>query len=236
MNILILAAGGASNNEFPLYLTEFNGEPLMQRTVGLCQSLSPARIVFALREEDVRKYHLDSIIKLLAPSAVVQSVHGETRGAACTALLASSVIDNQEELLILNGNELLEENFDSIVQGFRARGLDAGAVAFNSVHPRYSYVRLDAHGLVVEAREKKPISRNAVAGFFWFQNGNDFVRSAKKMIRKDAHVDNTFYICPAFNELVLEQKRIGIHTIDGKNYHPLKNLHQIERFETIVDR
>ena len=236
MNILILAAGGSSSREYPLCLTEFNGEPLMQRTVNLCGPLSPARIIFALLEDEVSKYHLDSIVELLTPHAVVQRVHAETRGAACTALLASGMIDSDDELLILNGNELIEENFVSIVQGFRDRGLDAGAVSFPSVHPRYSFVRLDDYGFVVEAREKKPISRNAVAGFFWFQKGRDFVRAAKKMIRKDAHVDNTYYICPSFNELILEQKTIGVKHIDGKNYHPLKNIHQIERFETILER
>lgn len=236
MNILILAAGAASSGEYPLCLTEFNGEPLMQRTIGLCQSLSPARIIFALREEDIRKYHLDTIVTLLVPEAVVLRVHGETRGAACTALLASGLLDGDDELLVLNGNELLNENFQTIVDGFRARSLDAGAISFPSVHPRYSYVRTDADGFVVEAREKKPISRNAVAGFFWFRKGGDLIRAIKSMIRKDAHVNDLFYICPAFNELVLEQKKIGIQSIDGKNYHPLKNSHQIERFESIADR
>ena len=234
MNILILAAGGVSTYEYPMCLIEFDGLPLMQRTAGLCQPLSPARIIFAFREEEVLKYHLGSIVELLVPGAVVLHVQVETRGAACTALLASGMVDNDEELLILNGNELLDENFFAIVQGFKTRGLDVGAVTFTSVHPRYSYVRLDANGFVIEAQEKKPISRNAIAGFFWFQNGRDFVRATKNMIRKDAHVNDIFYICPVFNELVLEQKKIGIHPIDGKNFHPLKNTHQIEHFETIV--
>ena len=77
------------------------------------------------------------------------------RGAACTALLAAGPIDNEDELLIVNGNEFLDSNFSEIINGFRQRKLDAGIVTFRAIHPRYSYVRLDDSELVVEAAEKK---------------------------------------------------------------------------------
>jgi bifunctional N-acetylglucosamine-1-phosphate-uridyltransferase/glucosamine-1-phosphate-acetyltransferase GlmU-like protein len=236
MNILILAAGKADGEDYPLCLTEFNGIPLMQRVVTLCEPLSPARIIFALRDDEVVRHHLENVVNLLAPSALTLRVMGETRGAACTALLASGHIDNDEELIILNGNELIDEDFLKIVEGFRAQKLDAGTVTFSSVHPRYSYVRLNSVGVVVEAREKNPISRDAVAGFFWYRKGSDLVRAVQIMIRKDARVNGNFYISPAFNEMVLQNKRIGVFKIDNVNYHPLKNFQQIERFETIVDR
>ena len=62
-------------------------------------------------------------------------------------------------------------------------------VTFRSLHPRYSYMLVDDNGLIVEAAEKRPISRHATAGFYWYRRGADFVQSAQDMIRKDAHVD-----------------------------------------------
>ena len=235
MNILILAAGNpefdTGDGQYPLCLTELDGIPLIERIVALCQQLPVKRMIFALRKEDVNRYHLDNVVHLLHPGAVALKVEGSTPGAACTALLASGHIRGEEELLIISANELIDADFNEIVASFRNRRLHAGTVTFPSMHPRYSYVRVSDEGLVIEATEKNPISRHATAGFYWFSRGNDYIDAAKDMIRKDAHVNGIFYICPVFNELVLAQKRIGIHAVDARQYHPLKTERQLHQYE-----
>lgn len=239
MNILILAAGtdpSSQNEGYPLCLTEFDDIPLIQYIIEASLALHPKQMIVALRDEDVCRYHLGNIVSLLVPDARILNIQAGTQGAACTALLATGLIDNEDELLIINGNELLDANFQEIVGSFRERKLDAGLVVFPSVHPRYSYIRLDKDHLVIEAAEKTPISRNATVGFYWFAHGCDFVRATKNMIRKDAHVNGNFYICPSFNEMILEQLRIGVYTIDSKRYHPLKTERQIERYEAVLEK
>lgn len=239
MNILILAAGQVNfdtDSSYPLCLTEINGVPLIERQIELCRSVGDVNYIVALRDEDIRRYHLDNIVNLLAPNACIIKINENTRGAACTALLAAGYIDNEEELLILNGNELLDINFSHVLQNFRARELAAGTVIFSSIHPRYSYVRLNADNLVVEAAEKNPISRNATAGFYWFARGMDFVRAVKNMIRKDASINDLFYICPSLNELVLEQAPIGVYPIKTHQYHPFKTERQLTQYEAATDK
>ena len=238
MNILILAAGQSTFNSqdesYPLCLTELDGVPLIERLIQSCHSISDANFIVALREQDIHCYHLDNVVNLLAPDSHIIRIIDNTKGAACTALLAATYIDNDDGLLILNGNEILDADFSAVLKDFNERKLDAGVVTFNSIHPRYSFVRLDTQGLVVEAAEKNPISRLATVGFYWFARGNDFVRAVKSMIRKDASVNDLFYICPALNELVLEQVRIGTYTIEACNYHPLKTERQLIQFETAI--
>jgi NDP-sugar pyrophosphorylase family protein len=235
MNVLVLAAGqNTAAGDYPLCLTEFNGVPLIERLVSSCDMLKPRQFIFALLHQDMQKYHLDSIVRLLDPKAAVIGVPEMTSGAACTALLAVGMIDNDDELLILSSNELVAEDFSEIISEFRAKKLDAGVVTFSSLHPRYSYVRLDKDGMVVETAEKNPIGRNAVASFYWFLHGKDFVRAAQNMIRKDAQVEGSFYICLSLNELVLEQKRISTHSIDLRQYHPLKDERQVQQFEAAI--
>lgn len=239
MNILILAAGQdqfAQEDGYPLCLTEFDSLPLIQRVAISCQALNPSNLTVALREEDVRKYHLDNVVRLLSPNAKILNIEAPTQGAACTALLAAGSIDSDSELLIVNGNELLNADFRLVVENFRDRKLDAGVVVFSSIHPRYSYVRLDDSEFVVEAAEKNPISNNATAGFYWFARGKDFVSAAKNLIRKDARVNGNFYICPGFNELILKQQHIGVYRVDSKAYNPLKSGRQIEQFETALEK
>ena len=239
MNILILAGGqdpSQNQNEYPLCLTEFDSVPLIEHVVSSCGVLKPSKLIVAFREVDVRKYHLNNVVSLLWPAASIINIYDQTQGAACTALLATGAIDSDDELLIVNGNELLKSDFFEIVGGFRKRKIDAGIVTFKAIHPRYSYVQLDDNGLVVEAAEKNPISNNATAGFYWFSKGKHFVKAAKSLIRKDARVEGNFYICPAFNELVLENLAIGVHHIEAKFYHPLKTGRQIEQFESLLER
>jgi dTDP-glucose pyrophosphorylase len=239
MNILILAAGEeqeTGKDGYPLCLEEIDSVPLIQRVMAQCEVFAGASLVVALRQRDVQKFHLENVISLLRPDATTLSVREGTHGALCTALLAVGLIDNDEDLLIINGNELLTIDFSSTVAGFRQRELDAGVVIFDSIHPRYSYVRCDENGQVVEAAEKKPISRHATVGFYWFASGATFVAGAKRSIRRDARVNNNFYICPVLNELILDQKRVGAHEISGAHYHPLKSPKQIGQFEFGVER
>lgn len=240
MNILILAAGQTNSDldkdSYPLCIAEIGGAPLIELLINACQAIGNAKFVVALREQDIHQYHLDNVVDLLAPGATVLRVPENTKGAACSALLAVANIDNDDELLIVNGNELLGVDFSTILADFRSRKLDAGTVTFSSVHPRYSYVRINSKMLVVEAAEKNPISRLATAGFYWFARGKDFVRATQSMIRKDASVNGLFYICPALNELVLEQAQIGTYSIEAGQYHPLKSQHQIAQYDASVNQ
>ena len=235
MNILILAAGPVQTdglNEYSLCLSEVNGTTLIQYITDKCIDLKPTRVIFAFQRDDIKRFHLDDVASLLIPEAIILEVPGQTQGAACTALLALGFIENEEELLILNCNEVLETSFLTVVYDFRKIQNDAGVVFFDSVHPRYSYVRLDENKNVLEAAEKRPISRNATAGFYWFKFGYYFIEGVKNMIRKDASVNGLFYICPTLNELILAGRKIGAFSIENNAYYPLKTERQIEKMDS----
>lgn len=233
--ILILGAGPAGpEHDPPVWLAEQGRELLLERMARVLAPLR-GRLVFAVRAQDIRRYRLDSVIQLASPGAAMVPVHGTTAGAACTALLCIDHIEPEAELLILAGNELLDIDYAVAVQGFRDRGLDAGVVVFPSLHPRYSYVRLDAQGMIEEAAEKNPISRHAAAGFTWFRRGGDFLDAARNMIRKDAQHDGAFFISLTLNELVLAQKRMSVHEIDARRYLPLKSRRQVAAYEAEGD-
>ncbi len=232
MNVLILMAGDSSfistDGNYPLSLGEVEGKTVLQHLLAECANFPEAKLTCIVREEDIKRHHLDQVIHLLNPHASVLKIKNRTQGALCTALLAAH-IDSEESLLILSGNELIKQDLQRIIEDFTARDLDAGTVVFNSVHPRYSFVKLDENGLVQEAAEKNPISQWATAGFYWFKNGQDFMAAAKNTLRKDAHVNGIFYICPVFNELILQQKRVGSFAIGNHDYLPLKSEHQFQQ-------
>ncbi len=190
-----------------------------------------AALYFAFRSDQIARFHLDKIVNLLVPDATVVSISDQTMGSGCTALMVASMLSENEEVLIVSANELVDIALDVVVQSFRDRHLDAGTITFPSVHPRYSYVRVDSEGNVTEVSQKVPISKRATAGVFWAARAGDFVESIKQMIRKDANVDGQYYIAKAFNEIILKQKKMGFYDINSENYHPLKTARQVEQFQ-----
>jgi dTDP-glucose pyrophosphorylase len=236
--VLILAANEVHDirdRGYPLCLTEIEGKPLVQHLSQRCNTIPNVKVIFTVRNEDCKRWHLDNMFKQLTTHCKVLHVDRETGGAACTALLAVADINNEEPLLIISGNELLDVDFYAVISQFAEKNYDAGVIIFPSVHPRYSYVRLDHENRVVETAEKNPISNHATASFYWFKQGRAFVEAAQKMILKGAHVDGKYYICPVMNELILKQKIIGIQPIEASRYHPLKSERQIDRFDAIIN-
>jgi hypothetical protein len=228
MIVLILDAASPQDTLSPLLL-EKGGRLMVQILVQACRNLC-ARLVFAVRADEIARHRLDRVIALASDDAEIVVISGDTGGAACTALLCVAAIHPQRELLVLSGNEFVDHDFAEITGGFRARGLDAGIVTFPSIHPRYAHVRLE-DGLVVEAAEKHPISHHACAGFVWYRRGADFLSSAQAMIRKDAQVDGRFFVSLTLNEMVLRGQRIGVHPIEAHQYHPLKSQSQMQKWE-----
>lgn len=219
---------------FPKPVAEIDGKPLIEHAFKCLRMTPEADFTFVIRKEDDQRFHLGDVLRLLDPDCAVITVEGETAGAACTVMLAVEQIDNDEELVIANGDQILGFDLNSVVTGFRERNLDAGTVVFDSVHPRWSFVKTDAEGHVIEAAEKRPISRYATAGIYYFRKGSDFIAAAKSMIHKGASVNGGFFVCPAFNELILQQKKIGIHQIERDDYVSLATPQAVEEYEQVL--
>lgn len=226
----------AAEYHFPKPLIEIDGEPMIARVISsILRQDRNAYFVFIVRGSDCRSFGLDLTLRESCPNGcdIIQVDH-QTAGAACSALLAVDHIDNDEPLVICNGDQIIEQGIDKSLKNFAAIGADAGVITFPSVHPRWSYVRLDESGAVIEAAEKRVISRHAIAGFYWFARGMDFVRAAKASILNDRSVSGAFYIAPTLNELILEGLTVVPFAIETKDYQSLFSPQRLENYERQV--
>jgi len=193
---------------FPKPLIDVNGKPMIQTVV---ENLDfDCEYIFLLRKEHLEKYEgmLDTLGRITNDRFQYVVVDGLTEGAACTALLAEEYIDNDEDLLIANSDQFIEyepENFKSFKN---LTNTDAIVFTFNAVHPKWSFVRTNSRGYIVEVAEKRPISNIATCGIYWYRKGSDFVKYAKQMIEKNIRVNNEFYIAPVYNELIGDGKTL----------------------------
>ena len=236
MNVVIPMAGESkifkdAGFRYNKNFTEIAHKPLFQRVFEGVQNINAENFIFVVNKEDANKYHIGKSLKLLSPKSRVIVAENMTAGAACTVLLAAELIDKDEELVISNGDQVLEMDLQGVIESFRARNLDGGIITFESIHPRWSYIRIDENNNVIETSEKDPISNHATAGFYYFKSGADFVAGAKAMIRKGADVNGHYYVCPVYNELILKQKLIGYREISAKNYFPLTVPKEVDEYE-----
>lgn len=233
MNVLILAAGEVRGDDsgYPIWLSELDGEILLERQVKALALSERARVIFAFRSADITTAHVDDIARQIAKDCAVISVKNATAGAACTALLAIDELALDDELIIVSATDHIDVDYGEVIDKFRSIGADAGILTFDSLHPRYSFVLEDEAGWVTEAAEKRPISRHANAGFYWYAKASHFVESVRRMVLKDAHVGGVFYLSPALNEMVLQGHRVATWRIPAERYHPLKDQRQFQILE-----
>ena len=234
LNIVIPIAGpdkDPANTGYVRSLQEIQRKTILQYAFESLQSICASNFVVVIKQKDVNHYHLDNVVKLLRPEAKIIIAEGETMGAACTCMLAVDQLDMDAPLLITGVDQILTVSTFQIVEDFINREFDGGVVIFDDIHPRWSFVKLDERGFVIEAAEKRPISRNATAGFYYFKKASCFFEAAQKMISKNASVNGSFFVCPVFNEMILQQMYIGTYRIEKDQYYSFSHDSGIEAYK-----
>jgi dTDP-glucose pyrophosphorylase len=212
MNILIPMAGHGSRFQqagysFPKPLIDVNHKPMIQVVTDNLNL--DGRHIFLVLKEHYDKYSLKYLLPLIVqprPTEIIQ-VNTVTQGAACTALLARDLIDNDDELIIANSDQWIDWDSRQFLSYMRSKKADGGILTFFSTHPKWSFVKVDElSSKITEVAEKKPISNLATVGIYYFKRGRDFVAAADRMIQKDIRVNNEFYIAPTYNEMIADGK------------------------------
>ncbi len=233
MNIIIPIAGNTEEGTsiYAKILHEIGNKTILQFVLESVATVENYHLMIVLKEEDAKKNHLNNIVKLLEPDAEIILASGITRGAACTCMLTIDTLKLEEPLLILGSDQIITTPLNQIVEHFQKEDVDAGVVIFDDIHPRWSYVKLNENKEVTEAAEKRPISRNATAGVYYFKKASYFMDATKKMILKGSDVHGEYYISPCLNEMILNQQVVGTYPIEKKSYFSFGHASGIEAFE-----
>ncbi len=237
LNILIPMAGAGSRFQeagyiFPKPLIEINNKPMIQIVL---ESLNvDGNFIFIVQKEHQKKYNINSVLKILKPNCKIIELDQITEGAACTTLLAKKHINNNNPLLIANSDQFIKWDSIKSMYNFTSKKIDGSILTFEAIHPKWSYAKVDKNNLVSEVAEKKVISKNATVGVYFWKKGNDYVKYAEQMIKKNIRVNNEFYVCPVFNEAISDKKRIIIDPVD--EMHGLGTPDDLNNFLSIKNK
>lgn len=216
MLVIIPMAGrgkrfGEAGYSFPKPLIDVNGKPMIQVVV---ENLNiNGNYIFICQEEHYNEYALVDLINLFKPGSKIITIKNITEGAASTVLLAKDMIELDDELIIANSDQWIDWNSQHFLSFLRNRKADGGIVTFISTHPKWSYVKTNDDGLVLEVAEKRPISNIATVGVYYYKKARYFIDAAEKMIQKNIRTNNEFYVAPAYNEMISEGKIVYSYPI-----------------------
>lgn len=169
------------------------------------------RVIFIIRKDQQLNYDLKTILMTKYPKCEVIVVPHVTKGAVETCLYAQDRIEGRPlaifcpDIYIEPALKLNSELFENV---------DGRIFVFKANSKNYSYVEIDLEGNVKQTAEKQIISSYAAAGLYLFSDGSAFVEAATKMIAANETTNNEFYVCPLYNTLIADGKKIAPTLID----------------------
>lgn len=221
INIVIPMAGAGSRFSKAGYadpkpLIRVHDVPMIKLVIDNLRPSSPHRFIFVCQAEHVASYGLTPLLEDWAPGCKIIELNGLTEGAACTVLAAKDLIDTNAPLMIANSDQYIDASIEDYLAKIPENNLDGLIMTMKANDPKWSFVGLNSSNFVTNVVEKEIISDEATVGIYNFARGLDFVRAAESMISKDLRVNNEFYVAPAYNQLIEEGQKIGIHNIGSE--------------------
>ena len=236
LDIVIPMAGRGSRfskagYQLPKPLIDVGGKPMIARVIENLQPRIPHRFVFLALEEHLEQFGLLEKLKSWAgPQSQFVSVDTVTEGAACTVLLAKSVMSAGNDMVIANSDQIVDFEMSRFIEAARKKNVDGSILVFEDDNEKWSFAKLDADGFVAEVAEKKRISNLATVGIYYFRSGQTFVRAAESMIHKNIRVNNEFYVCPVYNEMIGAKLRIDTMKIEKSAMHGVGTPEDLEAY------
>ena len=214
--IVVIPIGGLGKRfkdagyTFPKILVPVRNKPILQWAVESL-GLPDAKHIFVCHEDDLKQWPIREMCEQLVPGSVV--VAEEVRKGAASAVLHGLAHGElpDDELIIANSDQWLDWEVDHFLTAMRAEDVQGGIPVFRSVHPRWSYARINEKGQVAEVAEKRPISPWATCGVYYWQSSHQFVAAARAMIAKEIRTNGEYYVAPVYNELLGWGGTVGVY-------------------------
>ncbi|MDO5381710.1 MAG: glycosyltransferase family 2 protein [Eubacteriales bacterium] len=221
LNIVIPMAGRGSRfaqagYQKPKPLIDIFGHPMIEYVTKNIKPECEHRYIYICQEEHLKKYGLSDELKKISPGCEIITIDHVTEGAACTVLLAKTLIDNDDSMMIANSDQYVDTDINEYISAMGDK--DGLIMTMPADDPKWSFIKYDENQLVTMVKEKEVISNEATVGIYNYKHGRDFVKYAEQMIQKNIRVNNEFYVAPVYNEMIEAGMKIGFCDVGAKMF------------------
>jgi dTDP-glucose pyrophosphorylase len=147
----------------------------------------------------------ESLKSLTKDSSVVVNVieiDYVTEGPAASVELAMRYLVPDLPVVTANSDQYINASLAEFYQMVQEPENDGVILCMNATDPKWSYVRIDASGLVVEVREKVVISNLATIGIYGFRSARIMQDAFEAMKSVGDRTNGEYYLAPAYNYIV----------------------------------
>jgi hypothetical protein len=175
------------------------------------------QLIFVLKDSPRSRRFAAESLAAWYPKADVTYISAYTGGAALSAAAGLALARDLDAPVIIDLADILFEGGGEAPALFADAKVGGAALTFPADAAKYSYLRLDADGRMIEAREKVVISSHASAGVYLFRNaGVYFAALAHSLANREALAPKGLvFVCPTLNGVVAQGLEVRAVAVTG---------------------
>jgi dTDP-glucose pyrophosphorylase len=235
LNFVIPMAGAGSRfkaegYDLPKPFIDINGKMMIERV------LDGIRVEDAfytcIIQEQFKKNNQSRLAMLAERYRVVfATVENLTQGAACTALAAYELINNNYPVIFADSDNIFKNTaFRGFITDALSRGIDGSLLTFKTREECYSFVEADENGYAIRTKEKEAISNQAIAGVYMFRRGGDFVKCAINAMIYGDKEKGEYYMSNVCNYAIKAGLKIGVYGVGEDEWACVGTPAQLKKF------
>ena len=197
----------------PKPFVPLNGKPFFWWAVeSVRRAVQVKEMIFVILDEHVEDWDLDRCIYRLYPEAQVVAIPEVTAGSAETAAFGVAALRSGRPIIINDcDHAFIAAGLDGAIDRLESQN-DATLLTFRSTSPNYSYVELDASGVVTATKEKQVVSDFAIAGCYLFQSPQLFLNQYRQYSDDCPYPE--LFISGIYNQLLAQHRSVDMLVLE----------------------
>lgn len=237
INLVIPAAGQGSRFKTtgvntPKPLIPIFGIPMIGWVIANF-SLKPDDVIWIIsRKEDEIPVNLKKLLPKLNFQTQFIEIDHLTDGAASTLEFAFEAIPKNEIVICANSDQYISADLTPFMKMVRAKETSGQILTMTAFGDKWSYIKRNSSGDVVEVVEKMQVSDEATVGVYGWKSVGLAANSIATMKKANFMVNGEFYVAPSYSFLINQGGDIATFNVGGieEGVHGLGTPEDLKNF------
>ncbi len=212
----------AAGYTLPKPLIPVDGKPILEWVVKMFPGKHD--FLFICRDEHMKPYNLESVIRGFCPDAVILPIKAHKLGPVYAALCAEKLIKKDEQVLLSYCDYYMNWNFSDFLKTVDANDEDGNVICYTGFHPHllhpknvYAGCKVNERMQLDEITEKFSYEADKTKGYhsagaYYFKSGNLMLKYFQQALDENLSLNREFYVSMVYNLLVKDKLNVGVYS------------------------